>query len=164
VTLVSSFSPPEEAVKIWQRFQHFWPMPPLSRARTTSESHQDCGCRWWTIHSAKGLDSFGDLAGVEEGMFPSQMSNERTGLKSKGTPLLLCGIPSNAKLYITYCRKFVGGFMDKRNTTPPRRFIKKSQSVIEEVRLRTTISRPVQKIVLLQRLAYCILSLRASKN
>ena len=97
-----------------------------------------------TIHSAKGLE-FGlvFLAGVEEGMFPSQMTNDEPGRMEEERRLCYVGMTrAMQKLFITYAesRRVYG--QDKFHTAS--RFIREIPAeFVEEVRLKSQISRPV---------------------
>jgi DNA helicase-2/ATP-dependent DNA helicase PcrA len=143
VTACKQFSPPEEAENMTP-LSAFLAHATLESGETQAESHQDA-VQMMTIHSAKGLEfPLVILAGVEEGMFPSQMSNEEPGKIEEERRLCYVGMTrAMQKLYITYAenRRVYG--QEKYHT--PSRFIKEIPSqYIEEVRLRTTISRPVQ--------------------
>ncbi|WJG09657.1 DNA helicase II [Aliiglaciecola sp. LCG003] len=116
----------------------------LEAGEAQADAHQDA-VQMMTIHSAKGLEfPLVFLAGVEEGMFPSQMSNEEPGRLEEERRLCYVGMTrAMQKLYMTYAesRRLYG--QDKYHT--PSRFIKEIPSdCIEEVRLRTTISRPTK--------------------
>jgi DNA helicase-2/ATP-dependent DNA helicase PcrA len=142
VTACKQFSPPDEAENMTP-LSAFLAHATLESGETQAESHQDA-VQMMTIHSAKGLEfPLVILAGVEEGMFPSQMSNEEPGKIEEERRLCYVGMTrAMQKLYITYAenRRLYG--QDKYHT--PSRFIKEIPSeYIEEVRLRTTISRPV---------------------
>ena len=142
VTACKQFSPPDEAENMTP-LSAFLAHATLESGEMQAESHQDA-VQMMTIHSAKGLEfPLVILAGVEEGMFPSQMSNEEPGKIEEERRLCYVGMTrAMQKLYITYAenRRLYG--QDKYHT--PSRFIKEIPSeYIEEVRLRTTISRPV---------------------
>ncbi|MCV2886232.1 DNA helicase II [Aestuariibacter sp. AA17] len=115
----------------------------LEAGEAQADQHQDA-VQMMTIHSAKGLEfPFVVLAGVEEGMFPSQMSNEEPGRLEEERRLCYVGMTrAMEKLYITYAesRRLYG--QDKYHTAS--RFIKEIPSdCIEEVRIRNTVSRPM---------------------
>jgi DNA helicase-2/ATP-dependent DNA helicase PcrA len=143
VTACRQFSTPEEAENMTP-ISAFLAHASLEAGESQADSHQDA-VQMMTIHSAKGLEfPLVILAGVEEGMFPSQMSNEEPGKIEEERRLCYVGMTrAMQKLYITYAesRRLYG--QDKYHT--PSRFIKEIPSeFIEEVRLRTTVSRPVQ--------------------
>lgn len=115
----------------------------LEAGESQADSHQDA-VQMMTIHTAKGLEfPLVFLAGVEEGMFPSQQSYEEPGRLEEERRLCYVGMTrAMQKLHITYAesRRVYG--QDKFHTQS--RFIKEMPGdCIEEVRLKTTISRPV---------------------
>lgn len=97
-----------------------------------------------TLHSAKGLEfPIVFLAGVEENLFPHKMSMDEPGRLEEERRLCYVGITrAMQKLYITYAesRRLYGS--DSYNT--PSRFIREiPQDLIQEVRLRSSVSRPL---------------------
>ncbi|WP_320820372.1 DNA helicase II [Thalassolituus sp.] len=97
-----------------------------------------------TLHSAKGLE-FPQvvLAGVEEGLFPHKMSmGEADGLEEERR-LAYVGITrAMEKLIITHAesRRLYG----QENFSTPSRFIREIPSeLIQEVRLKNSVSRPL---------------------
>lgn len=97
-----------------------------------------------TIHSAKGLEfPFVTLAGVEEGMFPSQQSNDDPSRLEEERRLCYVGMTRAMKqLLITYaeCRKLYG--QDKFHSVS--RFVREIPSeYVEEIRLRNQVHIPV---------------------
>ncbi len=97
-----------------------------------------------TLHSAKGLEfPLVFLAGVEEGLFPHKMSLEEPGRLEEERRLCYVGITrAMQKLYITYAemRRLHGSDTYNR----PSRFIQElPQERLQEVRLRSQISRPL---------------------
>lgn len=143
VTACKQFTPPEEAENMTP-LSAFLAHASLEAGDAQADKHQDA-VQMMTIHSAKGLEfPLVILAGVEEGMFPSQMSNDEPGKIEEERRLCYVGMTrAMQKLYITYAesRRVYG--QDKYHT--PSRFIKEIPGdCIEEVRLRTTISRPAQ--------------------
>jgi DNA helicase II / ATP-dependent DNA helicase PcrA len=143
VTACKQFEIPPEAEEMTP-LSAFLAHASLEAGESQADSHQDA-VQMMTIHSAKGLEfPLVILAGVEEGMFPSQMSNEEPGRLEEERRLCYVGMTrAMQKLYITYAesRRVYG--QDKYHT--PSRFIREIPSeCIEEVRLRTTVSRPVQ--------------------
>ncbi len=97
-----------------------------------------------TLHSAKGLEfSQVFIVGMEEGMFPSQMSLEEGGRLEEERRLAYVGVTrAMQKLTLTWAesRRLYGKEVYHR----PSRFIGElPEACIEEVRLRASISRPV---------------------
>lgn len=98
-----------------------------------------------TLHSAKGLEfPLVFMAGVEEGLFPHRMSAEEPGRMEEERRLCYVGITrAMEKLYISYAesRRMYGS--ETFNTVS--RFVKEiPDKFIEEVRLKSTVSRPVR--------------------
>ncbi len=97
-----------------------------------------------TLHSAKGLEfPLVFLVGVEENLFPHKMSMDESGRLEEERRLCYVGITrAMQKLYITYAesRRMYGN----ENHNSPSRFIREIPSeLMQEVRLQTTITRPV---------------------
>lgn len=97
-----------------------------------------------TLHSAKGLEfSQVFIVGMEEGMFPSQMSLDEGGRLEEERRLAYVGVTrAMIKLTLTYAetRRLYGKEVYHR----PSRFIGElPEACIEEVRLRASVSRPV---------------------
>ncbi|MFK3877391.1 DNA helicase II [Pantoea agglomerans] len=97
-----------------------------------------------TLHSAKGLEfSQVFIVGMEEGMFPSQMSLDEGGRLEEERRLAYVGVTrAMLKLTMTYAetRRLYGKEVYHR----PSRFIGElPEACIEEVRLRASVSRPV---------------------
>ncbi|UAA39017.1 DNA helicase II [Paraneptunicella aestuarii] len=117
----------------------------LDAGETQADTHESA-VQLMTIHSAKGLE-FPQvfLTGVEEGMFPSMQSAEDIGRLEEERRLCYVGMTrAMQRLFITYAenRRLYG--QDKYHT--PSRFIREMPAkCLEEVRLRSTVSRPVQK-------------------
>ncbi|WP_092878834.1 DNA helicase II [Izhakiella capsodis] len=97
-----------------------------------------------TMHAAKGLE-FQQvfIVGMEEGMFPSQMSLEEGGRLEEERRLAYVGVTrAMQKLTLTYAetRRLYGKEVYHR----PSRFIGElPETCVEEVRLRASVSRPV---------------------
>ncbi|GAA0856406.1 DNA helicase II [Aliiglaciecola litoralis] len=143
VTACKQFEAPAEAENM-SPMSAFLAHASLEAGEAQADAHQDA-VQMMTIHSAKGLEfPLVFLAGVEEGMFPSQMSNEEPGRLEEERRLCYVGMTrAMEKLYMTYAenRRLYG--QDKYHT--PSRFLKEIPSeCVEEVRLRTAITRPVQ--------------------
>ena len=97
-----------------------------------------------TLHSAKGLEfSQVFIVGMEEGMFPSQMSLDEGGRLEEERRLAYVGVTrAMEKLTLTYAetRRLYGKEVYHR----PSRFIGElPEACVEEVRLRASVSRPV---------------------
>jgi DNA helicase II / ATP-dependent DNA helicase PcrA len=97
-----------------------------------------------TLHSAKGLEfTQVFIVGMEEGMFPSQMSLDEGGRLEEERRLAYVGVTrAMEKLTLTYAetRRLYGKEVYHR----PSRFIGElPEECVEEVRLRASVSRPV---------------------
>ncbi len=98
-----------------------------------------------TLHSAKGLEfPLVFLAGVEENLFPHKMSLEEPGRLEEERRLCYVGITrAMQKLYITYAesRRLYGS----ENFHSVSRFVKEiPDGCLEEVRIKSTVTRPTQ--------------------
>ncbi len=115
----------------------------LEAGEGQAEAYQDA-VQLMTLHSAKGLE-FRQvfIVGIEEGMFPSQMSLENDARLEEERRLAYVGITrAMEKLTLTYAesRRLYG----KETYHRPSRFIAElPEQCIEEIRLRATISRPI---------------------
>ena len=99
-----------------------------------------------TMHAAKGLE-FPQvfIVGMEEGMFPSQMSLEEGGRLEEERRLAYVGVTrAMQKLTLTWAesRRLYGKEVSHR----PSRFVRElPDHCVEEIRLRANISRPVSQ-------------------
>ena len=115
----------------------------LESGEAQGESWEDC-VQMMTLHSAKGLEfPLVFLSGMEEGLFPHQMSLEEPGRLEEERRLCYVGITrARQQLLLTYAenRRIHG-----RDTfAHPSRFIGElPEDVLQEVRPRTMISTPV---------------------
>jgi DNA helicase-2/ATP-dependent DNA helicase PcrA len=137
-----AFDPPEvgEGVVALEAF--------LSEAALNAGDHEadefeDC-VQLMTLHSAKGLEfPVVFIAGVEEGLFPHRMSMEEPGRLEEERRLCYVGLTrAMRKLYLTHAelRRLHG----KETFQRPSRFLQElPPELLEEVRLRGQISRPV---------------------
>ncbi|MCV2402056.1 DNA helicase II [Marinomonas sp. C2222] len=115
----------------------------LNAGEAQADEYQDA-VQLMTLHSAKGLEfPLVFLTGVEENLFPSKMSFEEPGRLEEERRLCYVGITrAMEKLYITYAesRRLFGS----ESFNSPSRFIKEIPAeCLEEVRLRSQVSRPV---------------------
>lgn len=109
-----------------------------------NQSQEDSCVHLMTIHAAKGLEfSLVFIAGVEEGLFPSLMSAEEPGRIEEERRLCYVGMTrAMHKLYLSYAEKRMLHGSEKYHR--PSRFINEiPQELIQEVRIRGTISRPL---------------------
>ncbi len=142
VTACKQFIVPEEADEMTP-LSAFLAHASLEAGETQADTDQDA-VQMMTIHTAKGLEfPLVFMAGVEEGMFPSQMTNDEPGRMEEERRLAYVGMTrAMKKLFITYAesRRLYG--QDKYHTAS--RFIREIPSeCVEEVRLNSTVSRPV---------------------
>jgi DNA helicase-2/ATP-dependent DNA helicase PcrA len=115
----------------------------LDAGDTQADPHSD-SVQLMTLHSAKGLEfPVVFITGVEETLFPHKMSMEEPAQLEEERRLCYVGITrAEKKLYLTYAesRRLHGS--DSFNL--PSRFIREiPQELLEEVRPRSKVSRPV---------------------
>ena len=142
VTATRQFSYQEEEQDLMP-LQAFLSHAALESGEGQAELHQDA-VQLMTLHSAKGLEfPLVFIVGMEEGMFPSQMSAEESGRLAEERRLAYVGLTrAMEKLTLTYAesRRLYGKEVYHR----PSRFIAELPTeCIEEVRLRATVSRPI---------------------
>ncbi|MFD2191797.1 DNA helicase II [Pistricoccus aurantiacus] len=122
--------------------------PFLSEAALNAGDHEadefEDSVQLMTLHSAKGLEfPVVFIAGVEEGLFPHKMSLEEPGRLEEERRLCYVGLTrAMQKLYLTYAelRRLHG----KETFQRASRFLRElPEELLEEVRLRGQISRPV---------------------
>lgn len=111
-------------------------------AGDTQADESDDAVQLMTLHSAKGLEfQLVFLAGMEEGLFPHKMSMENLAGLEEERRLCYVGITrAKSKLYFSHAesRRLHGDVALCR----PSRFIREvPKGLIEEIRLKTTISR-----------------------
>jgi DNA helicase-2/ATP-dependent DNA helicase PcrA len=143
VTAARQFSPEGEELT---PLQQFLDSAALDAGDAQADEHED-GVQLMTLHSAKGLEfPLVFLAGMEENLFPHRMSLEEPGRLEEERRLCYVGITrAMEKLIITYAetRRMYGN----ENFNAPSRFIREIPAeLLQEVRLHTTISRPVSTI------------------
>ncbi|NYS61115.1 DNA helicase II [Vreelandella salicampi] len=120
----------------------------LSEAALNAGDHEaeafEDSVQLMTLHSAKGLEfPVVFIAGVEEGLFPHKMSLEEPGRLEEERRLCYVGVTrAMQKLYLTHAetRRLHGKEVFPR----PSRFLRElPPHLLEEVRLRGQVSRPV---------------------
>ena len=136
-------SQPDENEEALTLLQQFLDGAALDAGDAQADEFEDA-VQMMTLHSAKGLEfPLVFLVGAEEGLFPHKMSLEEPGRLEEERRLCYVGITrAMKKLYITYAesRRLYGSETFNQLS----RFVKEiPQNVIEEVRLKTQISRPV---------------------
>ncbi|EKG0038914.1 DNA helicase II [Vibrio cholerae] len=141
VTATRQFEKPEEAQDITM-LTAFLTHAALEAGEGQADEHDDA-VQLMTLHSAKGLEfPLVFMVGVEEGMFPSQMSAEEAGRLEEERRLCYVGMTrAMQKLYITYAemRRLYG--QDKYHK--PSRFIRElPEGCLDEVRMKAQVSRP----------------------
>ena len=106
---------------------------------------EDC-VQLMTLHAAKGLEfPVVFLCGLEEGLFPHQMSLEEPGRLEEERRLAYVGITrARELLYLTYAeRRRLHG---SESYTEPSRFLDELPAeLLEEVRPRVRVSRPLHR-------------------
>ncbi|MEI7085957.1 DNA helicase II [Pectobacterium versatile] len=142
VTATRQFSYQEEDQGLMP-LQAFLSHAALEAGEGQADANQDA-VQLMTLHSAKGLE-FPQvfIVGMEEGMFPSQMSLDEGGRLEEERRLAYVGVTrAMQKLTITYAesRRLYG----KEAYHRPSRFVGElPEECVEEVRLRASVSRPV---------------------
>jgi DNA helicase-2/ATP-dependent DNA helicase PcrA len=115
----------------------------LEAGDAQGDSFDDC-VQLMTLHSAKGLEfPLVFIVGLEEGLFPSLQSAEDPGRVEEERRLCYVGMTrARQMLYLTYAeaRRLYG----RENYPRPSRFLREIPSeLLQEVRLRAHVSRPV---------------------
>lgn len=141
VTATRQFEKPEEADEM-SMLTAFLTHAALEAGEGQADEFDDA-VQLMTLHSAKGLEfPLVFMVGVEEGMFPSQMSAEDAGRLEEERRLCYVGMTrAMQKLYLTYAeiRRLYG--QDKYHK--PSRFIRElPEQCLDEVRMKAQVSRP----------------------
>ncbi|MGJ0637325.1 DNA helicase II [Xenorhabdus bovienii] len=142
VTATRQFSYKDEDEDLMP-LQAFLSHAALEAGEGQADVYQDA-VQLMTLHSAKGLE-FPQvfIVGMEEGMFPSQMSLDEGGRLEEERRLAYVGVTrAMQKLTLTYAetRRLYGKSVYHR----PSRFVGELPTeCVAEVRLRATVSRPV---------------------
>lgn len=144
VTAARQFIKPEEADEM-SELTAFLVHAALEAGEGQANEFDDA-VQLMTLHSAKGLEfPLVFMVGVEEGMFPSQMSMEEAGRLEEERRLCYVGMTrAMEKLYITYAemRRLYG----QEKYHKPSRFIRElPESCLDEVRMKAKISQPVNR-------------------
>jgi DNA helicase-2/ATP-dependent DNA helicase PcrA len=110
------------------------------------EADQDC-VQLMTLHAAKGLEfKRVFIVGMEEGLFPSQQSNDDVSRLQEERRLCYVGITrAREQLYLTHAesRRLYG----KDNYPRPSRFIREIPApLLQEIRMRAQFSRPLTPV------------------
>ena len=114
----------------------------LEAGQAQGEAWEDC-VQMMTLHSAKGLEfPLVFLVGMEEGLFPNQMSLDEAGRLEEERRLAYVGITrAQRKLFITLAehRRIYG----RETYAQPSRFVAElPKDLIHDVRPRVSVSRP----------------------
>ena len=141
VTATRQFEKPDEADEM-SMLTAFLTHAALEAGEGQADEFDDA-VQLMTLHSAKGLEfPMVFMVGVEEGMFPSQMSAEEAGRLEEERRLCYVGMTrAMEKLYITYAemRRLYG----QEKYHKPSRFIRElPETCLDEVRMKAQISRP----------------------
>ncbi|GHD34927.1 DNA helicase II [Halioglobus pacificus] len=126
--------------------QQFLDNAALDAGDNQADAHED-SVQLMTLHSAKGLEfPLVFLAGMEENLFPHRMSLEEPGRLEEERRLCYVGITrAMERLFITYAetRRIHGS----ESYNAPSRFIREIPAdLMHEVRLQSTVSRPVSSL------------------
>jgi len=126
--------------------QEFLDRAALDAGDAQADEHED-SVQLMTLHSAKGLEfPLVFLAGMEENLFPHRMSVEEPGRLEEERRLCYVGITrAMQRLVITYAetRRLHGS--ESYNT--PSRFVREiPANLLQEVRLRGTVTQPVSAL------------------
>lgn len=143
ISACRAFEPEEDQLS---PLQEFLDRAALDAGDRQAGEHED-SVQLMTLHSAKGLEfPVVFLAGLEENLFPHKMSIEDPSGLEEERRLCYVGITrAMEKLFITYAE--VRRLHGNENFNSPSRFIREiPKELIEEVRLKSEISRPASFI------------------
>lgn len=140
VTAAKQFQVEDESMSPLQAFLSH---AALEAGESQADNFTDC-VQMMTLHSAKGLEfPLVVIAGLEEGLFPHQMSLEEPGRLQEERRLCYVGITrAKQQLYFTFAesRRLYG----RETYHKASRFIREiPREYIQEIRLKSEISRPV---------------------
>ncbi|MFQ6371549.1 DNA helicase II [Shewanella sp. YIC-542] len=142
VTAARTFEVPEELLDMGE-LNAFLSHAALEAGEGQADDYSDA-VQLMTLHSAKGLEfPVVFMAGVEEGIFPSQLTLEEGDRLEEERRLCYVGMTrAMSQLYITYAesRRIYG----RENYARASRFIKEiPPQCMKEVRLKAQVSNPV---------------------
>ncbi|MBC8794640.1 DNA helicase II [Shewanella algae] len=142
VTAARTFEVPEELVDMGE-LNAFLSHAALEAGEGQADAHTDA-VQLMTLHSAKGLEfPLVFMAGVEEGLFPSQLSLEEGDRLEEERRLCYVGMTrAMQQLYITYAesRRIYG----RENYSRLSRFIKEiPPQYLQEIRLKAQVATPM---------------------
>ncbi|MEZ9196901.1 DNA helicase II [Shewanella sp. 10N.286.54.B9] len=141
VTAARSFVVPEELEDMGE-LDAFLSHAALEAGEGQADEFTDA-VQLMTLHSAKGLEfPMVFMAGVEEGLFPSQMAIDEGDRLDEERRLCYVGMTrAMQQLYITYAesRRIYG----RESFARPSRFVKEiPEQFVQEIRMRTQVSAP----------------------
>lgn len=144
VSAAKQFVPEDEELS---PLQQFLDRAALDAGDTQADEHED-SVQLMTLHSAKGLEfPMVFLAGMEENLFPHRMSLEEPGRLEEERRLCYVGITrAMEKLTMTYAesRRLHGS----ETFNAPSRFVREIPAeLLQEVRLRGTVTQPVSSLM-----------------
>ncbi|MBT4518524.1 MAG: DNA helicase II [Halieaceae bacterium] len=140
VNAARQFTPESDETTVLQQFLD---KAALDAGDAQAAEHED-GVQLMTLHSAKGLEfPLVFLAGMEENLFPHQMSMEEPGRLEEERRLCYVGLTrAKEKVVLTYAETRRMHGTERFNA--PSRFIREIPAeLLQEVRLQTTVARPV---------------------
>ncbi|MBT4132656.1 MAG: DNA helicase II [Gammaproteobacteria bacterium] len=142
VTAAGQFSPEDESLNL---LDEFLAQAALESGDTQGDEWEDC-VQLMTLHSAKGLEFHQVfLSGLEEGLFPHSRSSEDSEQLEEERRLCYVGI-TRARQKLTLSHAESRRLYGKESYPRVSRFIKEIPvELLQEVRIRSTISRPVNQ-------------------
>ncbi len=145
VSAAGQFAPQGESItdESLNPLDEFLAQAALEAGETQGEEWEDC-VQLMTLHSAKGLE-FPQvfLSGMEEGLFPHRISSEDPERLEEERRLCYVGI-TRAREQLTLTHAESRRLYGKEHYPRISRFIKEIPTeLLQEVRIRTTVSRPV---------------------
>ena len=145
VTAASGFVPDPEAHEHMDTLSAFLSHAALESGEGQGEAWEDC-VQMMTLHASKGLEfPVVFLAGMEEGLFPHQMSLDEPGRLEEERRLCYVGITrARQRLYLTCAeRRRLHG--SERYNLPSQFIGEIPDNLLEEIRPRINLSQPVYR-------------------